>query len=256
MKKLIKVLVVMAVCFGIVGCGNKKFSNRYLSLEEVQEYLEDSGYRFYIFYNDYKTVGLTNDTVLISLTAPNNRIMYKNKELNNSIIDVTYEYEGEDEEEEEQYESYMAWLDENGLEHDQIEEVLDKYIRENSEYYNSEPTTPTLSTKFIAGGYDYYDGNYAKDEEINGSKMHKLFYLKDGLHYFSIGDEAGNSTTYFFGENYAGEQTCKYDFGTNSVREGATCSSEELQDVKGVKEIFESEIQKLGITIVELKSNN
>ena len=79
MKKLIKVLVVMAVCFGIVGCGNKKFSNRYLSLEEVQEYLEDSGYRFYIFYNDYKTVGLTNDTVLISLTAPNNRIMYKDR---------------------------------------------------------------------------------------------------------------------------------------------------------------------------------
>ena len=255
-----KSIIVLSICAAVVlfmsrnNFQTQSVDNTDLSTEEVQEYLENSGYRFYIFNNDYKTVGLTNDTVLISLTAGSysNKIMFQNSDINESIVDVTYEYDGDDSDDQALYDGYVSWLDENGLDRDQVEKVLDGYLRKNSDYYNSEPTTPTLATKFIAGGYEYYDGNYAKDEEVNGSKMHKLFYITGDLHYFSIGDEVGNSTTYFFSEDYAGQSECKYDFKSNSPKEDAICSSDEIKNAKSTKSIFEAEIKKLGITVDEL----
>lgn len=53
MKKLIKVLVVMAVCFGIVGCSGGK---KDLKPEEVYEVLKDNNYRIEISKGDVDAV--------------------------------------------------------------------------------------------------------------------------------------------------------------------------------------------------------
>lgn len=73
-------------------------------------------------------------------------------------------------------------------------------------------------SKFISNGYEEYDGNYRKDVEVNGSIMHKYFYLTDDAHYFSISDDLGNETTYFFTENYAGQNKCKFDLSSNKAK--------------------------------------
>lgn len=114
-------------------------------------------------------------------------------------------------------------------------------------------TTVNISKNFKKAGYEKFESNWRKDEEVNGTKMYKYFYLDKDNSYFEVSDEAGNSTTYFFNSNFGGEHECKYDFSTNEPKEGASCSNEEINNVKSIKDIFSKELKTIGIKVKDLK---
>lgn len=121
------------------------------------------------------------------------------------------------------------------------------------EVKKEEKTVVNISKAFKKAGYEKYESNWRKDEEVNGSKMYKYFYLDKGNSYFDVGDDSGNSTTYYFKSNYGGEHECKYDFSTKEPKEGATCSDDEINNIKSVKDIFEKELKNINVKVEDLK---
>ncbi len=279
MKKMLLSLLCLGMCLSLLGCSsveekkeqesnvNTNISNDLsLSNEDIKKLLRDNGYSLegdddYDYYDENRyEIHNSNKNTKIIFTKDSeygNEIRFISPEKSESLHEISNGvYPVSDKE---SYKGYLSWLDEIGLSNKQIVDFFNECLKEKQRKKEKEEnkkentnTKVSIMSKFISNGYEEYDGNYRKDVEVNGSIMHKYFYLTDDTHYFSISDDLGNETTYFFTENYAGQNKCKFDLSSNKAKKGSTCSSSEKENARYIKELFEKEIKELGITINDL----
>lgn len=115
-------------------------------------------------------------------------------------------------------------------------------------------TNVSKSLQFIKNGYKDFDGNYRKDITVNGSTMYKYFFFDSNVenNYFDVSDDNGDSTVYYYNSGWGGQHSCKFDYKNNSAKEGSLCNDNEIENIKYVKDIFEQELETIGLTIDDL----
>lgn len=115
-----------------------------------------------------------------------------------------------------------------------------------------ELTVKEIKKKFEDKGYEDFNGNY-RLMESSGNYILFTFYKDEATCSLDV-TENGVSTVYYYNEDWGWTGTAKYDFATNSFREGANGTDEELTRIKKAKETFEKSLKDLGLTIDDLNN--
>lgn len=135
----------------------------------------------------------------------------------------------------------------------ELDQKLSEINQENSQNEREAEQSGLIkrTRAFISNGYDNYGNNWRKDiTASDGSTIHVLFNLD--IKCFDISDSTGTSLVYYWNDNWSGHSYCKYDFNVNAPKEGSQCDEEGINTLIRVKQTFETELNKLGLTIDDL----
>lgn len=136
-KKLFGLCVIFGLCLGLLGCNNKK-DNSELNSKELQSYLESEGFTFKIDdvtskVTTHYVICYTDDIWIQQIDNPYLGPMssFKNVKVNDDFADILDKEMNKTRPEKEQYDAYLDWLDKNGIEKTQIQDVLQYYDENN-----------------------------------------------------------------------------------------------------------------------------